>query len=209
MNLLPINMHYTCLILTSSKVVPYSFCFVFQTAFYMFIVMIRFAAIIQKFGEQGEKTGWTYLIVPGEVSNQLLPGNKKTFRVKGKLDKHSIAGVAIMPMGGGDFILPVNAAMRKNLNKSLGEEIIVQLQVDTAVKPIDEELMACLSDEPEAMGKFKALAPGHQRYFSNWVEGAKTAETKARRIAHSLHFLSLGKDYGSMIRALKKEKENL
>jgi hypothetical protein len=48
--------------------------------------MIKFTATLLQFQEQGEKTGWTYIQVPLAMAQQLKPGNKKVFRVKGKLD---------------------------------------------------------------------------------------------------------------------------
>ena len=67
--------------------------------------MISFTTTIQKFGRQGEKTGWTYIEIPGELSELLNPGVKKSYRVKGKLDKYPIKAVALLPMGDGSFIM--------------------------------------------------------------------------------------------------------
>ena len=75
--------------------------------------MVQFSAVLKKFKDKGEKTGWTYIDVPGKITEMLKPGNKKSFRVKGKLDNHSINGVALLPMGGGEFIMAINAEMRK------------------------------------------------------------------------------------------------
>jgi hypothetical protein len=82
--------------------------------------MIQFTTTILKMGQQGEKSGWTYINVPQDLALQLKPGNKKSFRVKGKLDAHAIKAVAILPMGDGNFILPLNAAMRKAIGKKQG-----------------------------------------------------------------------------------------
>ena len=71
--------------------------------------MIRFKTIILKFQKQGEKTGWTYIEVAADLAQQLKPGNKKTFRVKGKLDGYSFQQVALLPMGNGSFIMALNA----------------------------------------------------------------------------------------------------
>ena len=111
-----------------------------------------------------------------------------------------------MPMGGGSFILPINAGMRKGTGKRKGAMLKVQLQAETKVKPLDTTLLDCLADEPKALKYFQSLTPGHQRYFSNWIDSAKTASTKARRIAQAIRFLSMGKDFGEMLRTLKKEK---
>ena len=93
--------------------------------------MIQFTAIIKKFDQQGEKTGWTYIEIPAALAQQLKPGNKKSFRVKGKLDSYSIEQVALVPMGGGDFIMALNTTMRKGIGKGKGATLQVQLEVDT------------------------------------------------------------------------------
>jgi len=35
-----------------------------------------------------------------------MPNNKKSFKVKGTLDSHTIKQTALIPMGDGSFILP-------------------------------------------------------------------------------------------------------
>ena len=55
--------------------------------------MVTFKTIILKFGELGEKTGWTYISISIDIAQKLMPGNKKSFRVKGKLDEFKIASV--------------------------------------------------------------------------------------------------------------------
>ena len=64
--------------------------------------MIEFTATLKQFAEQGEKTGWTYIEVPADIAQQMNPGNKKSFRVRGMLDGFAVAGMALMPMGGGN-----------------------------------------------------------------------------------------------------------
>ncbi len=47
--------------------------------------MIQFKTDIKKFGDQGEKTGWSYIEVPQKEADKLKPGYKKSYRVKGFL----------------------------------------------------------------------------------------------------------------------------
>lgn len=171
--------------------------------------MITFTATILKFGQQGEKTGWTYIIIPAVMAQQLKEGNKKTFRVKGRLDAYYIKAIALLPMGEGDFIMPLNATMRKELNKQKGDSIKVQLEIDKEELKPPAELLECLLDEPQAFSYFKLLSKGHQNYFTNWIQSAKTDHTKAKRIAQTLDALSKKMDFGLMIRTLKKEKDKL
>lgn len=167
--------------------------------------MISFTAIVDKFGQMGEKTGWTYVLVPQVMAQQIKPDTKKSFRVKGRLDKVAISGVALLPMGGGDFILVLNAALRKQLKQSVGSTITVQLEEDTTPLTLPEDLLECLEDEPLAKANFFALPPSHRQYYGRWIEEAKTEATRTKRIAQAITALAKKQDYGAMIRANKKQ----
>jgi hypothetical protein len=169
--------------------------------------MIKFTATILKFAEQGEKTGWTYIVVPANIAQKLKPGNKKSFRVKGKLDKWPFARVALLPMGEGDFIIPINAEMRKGTGKRKGAQLLVQLEVDDSPLPESTEFIDCLGDEPKALEFFRQLPKSHQNYFNKWIESAKTEPTKAKRIAQAVNALAQRLHFGLMLRALKANKD--
>jgi hypothetical protein len=171
--------------------------------------MVAFTTTILKFGEQGEKTGWTYIEVPAEYAATLKPANKKSFRVKGKLDEFSISSVALMPMGEGDFIMPLNAAIRKGIGKRKGAKLSVKIEVDDSPPKLSADLLECLADEPKALEFYKTLTPGHQKYFSNWIESAKTEPTKAKRIAMAVNAMARGLHFGLMLREQKANKSQL
>lgn len=168
--------------------------------------MIKYNAVIEKFGERGEKTGWTYIIIPAYIAQQLKPDCKKSFRVKGKFDKVEVKQLALLPIGEGDYIIPLNSAMRKKLGKQKGDTVSINLKEDTSKLLLSPDLLECLQDDEKALKHFNKLSPSHQRYYSNWIESAKTAATKARRIAHTLDGLSKGFHYGEMMRELKARK---
>src|SRR5450755_2428845 len=118
--------------------------------------MVQFTAIIQQFGKKGEKTGWSYILIPADISEQLKPGFKKSFRVKGKLDTYSIAQQALLPMGNGSFILPLNASLRKAIHKNKGAMVKLSLAEDKKPLAVNAELLECFADSPRAEKKFKA-----------------------------------------------------
>jgi hypothetical protein len=170
--------------------------------------MVRFDTIILQFGEQGEKTGWSYIKIPAAIAGKLKPGNKKSFRVKGMLDDHPIQKVALIPMGEGDFIMALKATLRKAIRKNKGAKLKVQLEVDNAeIKP-PADLLECLADEPKAMEFFSKLAKSHQNYFGNWVRSAKTDATRAKRIAQAVNAMAKSKNFGEMVRALKQDGQD-
>jgi hypothetical protein len=172
------------------------------------IAMVTYTARILKFGTKGEKTGWTYVEIPPDVASKLKPGHKKSFHVKGKLDAHPIKRVAILPMGEGGFIMPLNMRMRKALGKKEGAILKLQLEEDKARFIMDRNLMTCLKDESEAFNFFKTLSGSHQRYFSKWVAEAKTEATKAKRIANIITAMLHKQGYGEMLRSLSGKNKS-
>lgn len=165
--------------------------------------MVAFQTILQKFGEKGEKTGWTYVHIPADIAQEIKPNTKVGFRVKGTIDDFSIKLVALIPMGEGDFVIPINAQMRRGIRKEEGAMVMLTLEEDTDELPQSEELMICLEDEPKALEAFLKMPKGHQNYYSKWIESAKTIETKTKRITMTVHGLALGMNYGETIRYYK------
>jgi hypothetical protein len=167
--------------------------------------MVAFTTIILKFDKKSEKTGWTYIEVPSDLAQQLKPNHKKSFRVKGKLDNHSIAAIALLPMGDGNFIMPLNGAMRKAVGKRHGAHLKVQLEPDDKPLMLSEDFLTCLADEPKALAFFNKIPKSVQNYFSKWIETAKTEPTKAKRIAKAVNALAKSQSFPEMIREFQRK----
>jgi hypothetical protein len=135
----------------------------------------------------------------------LKPGNKKEFKVKGKLDAHPIKRVSLLPMGGGKFIFVLNAAIRKAIGKKHGATVKVQLTEDKSEFVFNKDFMECLDDEPAAKNFFQSLTGSHQRYFSKWIDEAKTEPTRTKRIAMSVNALAKKWGYPEMIRSSRRK----
>lgn len=170
--------------------------------------MIAFTTILYRFAEQGEKTGWTYIVIPQDLALALKPGNKKSFRVKGKLDDFAITGVALMPRGDGSFIMAINATMRKGIRKAKGATVNVQLELhnDFKIAVPDDVQIAFSYEEPEALAFFNSLPKGHRDYFIKWINSAKAEPTRATRIANTINAASRRMGYPEMMRDLKARK---
>jgi hypothetical protein len=161
---------------------------------------VKFTVTIHKFDKQGEKTGWTYFEVPAAIAQQLKPANRKEFKVKGRLDKFNINRVSLLPIGSGKFIMPLNASMRKGTGKKAGATLQVQLEEDTSDFIFNTDFMDCLADEPNADKFFRSLPGSHQRYFSKWIDSAKTEHTRIKRIAMAVDALAKKMGYPEMLR---------
>lgn len=162
--------------------------------------MVHFTATIQRFAEQGEKTGWSYITIPSDIAEQLNPGIKKSFRVKGKLDSLVIAQQALLPMGDGFFILPLKASIRKAIHKNKGAMLKISLEEDKKPLELNAELVECLKDLPKAEKKFNTLPRSHQMYYSKWIESARTIETRAKRIGLTIIAMEKNMTYAEMLR---------
>jgi hypothetical protein len=166
--------------------------------------MVEFTTTILRFGKQGEKTGWTYIVIPADIAQKLQPGNKKGFRTKGKLDSYSFSGKSLLPMGKGEFILTLDSKIRRAIGKRHGAMLNVKIEFDKSQYELNKTFLECLNDDSEALNFFNTLTKSHQNYFSKWIESAKTEETQAKRIAQSLNAFARKQGFPEMLQALKK-----
>jgi hypothetical protein len=131
----------------------------------------------------------TGIVVPDELVEQLGHGKKPPVRVT--LGDHTYAStVAVM---GGRFLVPVSAANREAAGVAAGDEVEVTLVLDTAPRVIEIPTDLAAALDPAARAFLDGLSPSQQKWHVTQVEGAKTDETRQRRIARSVELLSAGK----------------
>jgi Domain of unknown function (DUF1905)/Bacteriocin-protection, YdeI or OmpD-Associated len=168
--------------------------------------MVTFSTIMLQFNDQGEKTGWTYIEIPADIAQQLKPGTKTSFRVRGMLDNFPVNGMALMPMGEGNFIMALKAEVRRGIRKNAGAMLNVSIEEDVDYKvAIPDDLQECFDFEPEAVDFFNSLPKSHREYFIKWINQAKTAETRAKRIVNTMNAMLRKMKFNEMMRAMKKD----
>lgn len=155
-------------------------------------MIVKFTALISKVNNKG---GWSYIIIDKKYGQKLKPKTRTSFRVKGTLDKHPIQKTSLLPMRNGNFMLPINAAIRKGTGKKAGDKLKVSIELDERKLSLSKDLLACLNDDPEAMKFFKSQSTYNQYYFSKWVDDAKTAHTKTKRLITCLKAFSQKLNY--------------
>lgn len=167
--------------------------------------MYSFKTVIRKFADKGEKTGWTYVDVPPDIITKLKLPNKKEFRIKGVADDIKFERLACYPIGEGNFIIALNAELRKKLGKKEGAMISIKLEKDEVAAIQSQELIDCLKEDKIALKQFNSLLLSQRNYFHRYVYSAKGTATKAGRIVHILEAMYKKQDFGEMIRSLKKK----
>ncbi len=139
---------------------------------------------------QSGKTA-TGIRVPDEVVEALGAGRRPAVRV-------TINGftyrstVAVM---GGISMIGVSAENRAGAGVAGGDEVDVDLQLDTAPRQITEpaDLAAALDAQPTARRMFDNLSYSNKSWHVLQIEGARTDETRQRRIRKSVDALSEGR----------------
>jgi hypothetical protein len=100
----------------------------------------------------------------------------------------------VAPMGG-EHLVGVSAEHRAAAGVQAGDELDVELEHDTEPRVVEvpTDLATALEGRPEARRFFDALSYSHQRAYTLWVEDAKKAETRARRVEQAVTMLAEGR----------------
>jgi Domain of unknown function (DUF1905)/Bacteriocin-protection, YdeI or OmpD-Associated len=91
----------------------------------------------------------------------------------------------------GSFMLPVSADVRARAGISAGDEVDVHLRLDTEprVVTVPPDLADALAQDDTAARFFNGLSYSNKQRFVLSIEGAKTVETRERRIAKTVDTL--------------------
>lgn len=165
--------------------------------------MHSFQTTILKFANKGEKTGWTYVDIPPDIITKLKLKTKKEFRIKGLMDNVKFERLATYPIGEGNFIIAINAELRKKLGKKEGAMLSIKFDLDKSEALQSQELIDCLNEDPIALKQFNSQPLSHRNYFHRYVYTAKGADTRAGRIVNIINAMYKKQNFGEMIRSLK------
>ena len=100
--------------------------------------------------------------------------------------------IAVM---GGEYWVGVSAENRAGTGVEGGDEVDVEIELDTAprVVTVPGDLAAALDAEPAARRTFDGLSYSNKSWHVLSIEGARTDETRQRRIVKSVAALREGR----------------
>ena len=140
--------------------------------------------------EQSGKTA-TGIPVPDEIVEGLGSGKRPPVRVtiNGYTYRSTIASM------GGRFMVGVSAEHRAAAGVAGGDEVDVDIELDTAPREVDvpPELAAALEADDAARATWERLSYSNKSWHVLQVTGAKSDETRDRRIAKSIEALREGR----------------
>ena len=139
---------------------------------------------------QNDKTA-TGFKVPPEIVDALGAGKRPKVRVTiGSYTYRS--SVAVM---GGVYMIGVSAENRAGAGVKGGDEVDIELELDTAPREVSvpADFAAALKADPAAARTFEGLSYSNKSWHTLQIDGARTDETRQRRIAKSIAALHDGR----------------
>jgi len=140
--------------------------------------------------ELGGKTA-TGIVVPAAVVARL--GSSKRPAVSVMINGHTYRST-VAPMGG-RFMLPVSAVAREAAGVAAGDQVDVDIVLDTQPRAVTvpPDFARALNRDARARAFFDGLSYSNKQRFVISIEGARTQETRGRRIATALNRLREGR----------------
>ena len=147
---------------------------------------MRFRTTIQLEGRTA-----TGLRVPPEVVEALGRGKRPpvTVTIASHTYRSTIAAY------GDVFMLPLAAEHREAAGVAAGDEVEVEIALDTEPREVGvpPDLATALAGEAEARAFFDALSYSGKRWYVLSIEDAKTPETRQRRVDKAVAMLREGR----------------
>ncbi len=139
---------------------------------------------------QSGKTA-TGIRIPDEIVEGLGAGRRPPVRIT----IHGYTYRSTIAVMGDAYMVGVNADNRAAAGVKGGDEVDVAIELDTAPREISvpPDLASALDAEPMARRTFDGLSNSNKSWHVLQVNGAKTDETRQRRIARSVAALKEGR----------------
>jgi hypothetical protein len=139
---------------------------------------------------QAGKTA-TGIEIPDKIVEGLGSGKRPPVKVtiNGYTYRNTVAVMS------GVYMVGVNAEHRAGAGVAGGQEVDVDIELDTAPREVTvpADLAAALDAEPKARSAFDLLSYSNKSWHVQQATGAKTDETRQRRIAKSVEMLREGR----------------
>jgi hypothetical protein len=147
---------------------------------------MRFHSIVQL----GGKTA-TGIPVPEEVVSDLGPSKRPPVRVT--INGHTYRST--VASRGGEFVLPISAENREGAGVVAGDEVDVDIELDSEPREVavPPDFAEALDRDEAARRSFDGLSYSQKQRHVLSIEGAKTSETRQRRIAKAVGTLREGR----------------
>jgi hypothetical protein len=134
------------------------------------------------------KTG---IVIPENCMEQLAAGKRPAVHV----DLNGYRYRSTVAVMGGQFMVGVSAAVREATRLQAGDSVRVTLTVAETPRDVNvpADFASALAADTAASAFFRSLSNSLQRYHVDTINGAKTSETRQRRIDKAIELFRAGK----------------
>jgi hypothetical protein len=149
----------------------------------------KFKATLDSIGPGGS---WTRLEIPFDCEKAF--GSKARIAVRGTLNGFAYR-TSILPNGDGTHHMPLNKAILAGAKAEPGTRVDVSMEKDEESREVEApaDLVAALKKNRAAQKVWDAKTPTFRKEYVLWIEEAKAAETRARRIGATVEKVAEGK----------------
>ena len=139
---------------------------------------VKFTAKIEQ--HHGLDAG--YIQFPYDVMK--LYGVKGQVKVTALFDGRVVYRGSLVKMGYPFHILGITKEIRQKLGKSLGDNIKAEIEQDTEIRVVivPEDVIVLLDENQKAKKFYESLSYTDQKEYIRWIESARQAVTRTRRI---------------------------
>jgi len=144
----------------------------------------RFKSTIVKSGARA------FITIPFDPNE--VWGRKQSHHISGSVNGRQVRGQ--LGFDGEQFILTLGPAWRRDNGLDAGAKVDVVLSPEgPQSERLSPDVSGALEAEPQAKAFFDALATFYRKNYMRWIDSAKRAETRSRRIEEMVRLLKAGK----------------
>lgn len=154
---------------------------------------IRFRATLHR--PAGKSVSWTFLTLPKQASAK-LPSRSRV-SVEGTINGAQLQAT-LEPDGQGGHWLKVDRKTSQAADANVGDDVTLEVEPVSPEREPEPRVPADLrkaiaAADVAARQAWSDITPLARRDFIHWIESAKQAETRARRIVNACDMLAKGK----------------
>jgi hypothetical protein len=139
-----------------------------------------------------KNASWTFLVLPVAASAKLP--TRGINAIEGTFGGHAFQAT-LQPDGQGSHWLKVSRALREAVGADVGDTVALEIEPapETPEPRVPADLRKALAAAPDARAQWSGLTAEGRRDWIHWLDSAKKAETRERRIVSACDMLACGK----------------
>lgn len=139
---------------------------------------------------EGGERGRVFVALP--FHPKTVWGNQARYYVRGTLNGNGYRGS--LGVRQGIYFMPLNKELQQSTGLKVHDPVVVTMELDEPEQlTVPTELAQQLEAVPSAQAFFDGLSAFYRNQYIEWIESAKTDETRTRRIGEVVTAVSSGK----------------